>query len=505
MGIAVKLPTKRVKEQKMRINRRTAVALFLSAAFILFSFLYISPPLNTPVLRNRSSDLILKTVKEDGQTINRYEDNNGNLTDAADVGYAVRITEDTGNGRTERYYKETGEPAVNSSGYCGIQYRTDAENRDATIIYLGEDGQPVVTAFGYAIVRRTFDEAGRVITEKYYDAQEEPVQTRNFGAGKIIEYTGAGNTQKATWLNLAGQPVVTGTGYATVVRTDAFDETGGKTIIEFFYDENGQPQLMSKGQYGTIREYAAGGKRDRITYLDADGNPVLSKEGFAIKETTLNPNGVTERYFDAAGEPCALAGGQYGTRTDEQGRVFYLDMNGRDQFSLNTLLYNVSRIVIPSALIMMLFSLVLNKNINWMLLILHIGIICYLTLLNRSRNGEELKSLLQSYRSFFTDAEARAEIIKNIWLFIPLGTILYRLCAKRKILLLPVAFSVLIELLQRLFRVGVCELDDVISNSIGGLLGYLAGVSFSEAGWITYLRQKISRSPIQSRENSSRV
>ena len=37
--------------------------------------------------------------------------------------------------------------------------------------------------------------------------------------------------------------------------------------------------------------------------------------------------------------------------------------------------------------------------------------------------------------------------------------------------LVPAGLSILIELLQYVFKIGHCDIDDVISNTIGGLIG----------------------------------
>ena len=67
-------------------------------------------------------------------------------------------------------------------------------------------------------------------------------------------------------------------------------------------------------------------------------------------------------------------------------------------------------------------------------------------------------------------------VIGNIVGFIPYGFILpliYK--SKRKwwiILLLTMEFSLFIELTQLVLRVGSCDIDDVILNTFGGVLGY---------------------------------
>ena len=70
----------------------------------------------------------------------------------------------------------------------------------------------------------------------------------------------------------------------------------------------------------------------------------------------------------------------------------------------------------------------------------------------------------------------RMEILNNIWLFVPLGTILYRLFPGIYIVFVPILISIAVEVSQYLLGVGLCEVDDVVSNGLGGLIGILVGV-----------------------------
>lgn len=78
------------------------------------------------------------------------------------------------------------------------------------------------------------------------------------------------------------------------------------------------------------------------------------------------------------------------------------------------------------------------------------------------------------------DITVAFQIAVNIAAFIPLGS-MSSLAAKRhgflKGLLCGVAVSVCIEFLQLVLRSGYCEIDDLISNSLGTLIGcVLAGI-----------------------------
>ena len=76
----------------------------------------------------------------------------------------------------------------------------------------------------------------------------------------------------------------------------------------------------------------------------------------------------------------------------------------------------------------------------------------------------------------------RAEVIDNIWLFIPLGAGLYSFCPKRKVLWLPFALTLFIETAQFATGLGLAQTDDVIGNTLGGIIGFLMAGQFKKRG-----------------------
>lgn len=71
---------------------------------------------------------------------------------------------------------------------------------------------------------------------------------------------------------------------------------------------------------------------------------------------------------------------------------------------------------------------------------------------------------------------AASNIIGNIVLFLPLGVYITLLNPSKKIsvnMCLIALTSVIVEIIQFLFKVGVTDIDDVILNTVGGLTGIL--------------------------------
>ena len=80
------------------------------------------------------------------------------------------------------------------------------------------------------------------------------------------------------------------------------------------------------------------------------------------------------------------------------------------------------------------------------------------------------------YRDVLGTSVVIENLIGNIIGFVPFGYILPLIYKnKRKfwlITLLTEEFSLFIELTQLMLRVGSCDIDDIILNTCGGMLGY---------------------------------
>lgn len=136
------------------------------------------------------------------------------------------------------------------------------------------------------------------------------------------------------------------------------------------------------------------------------------------------------------------------------------------------------RITGPAAILIALFLPLIVKRTGCR----HVLLGCvtfallWFTVLNRSAgNGGVNLRLFWSYE-LWHDLQYRYEIIENIIAFVPLGVLLKGSFKKLKawqIVLICCVFSVCIEAAQGIFGLGLCETDDVIDNTLGGLIGVL--------------------------------
>lgn len=457
----------------------TKVAAALLVLLLIISVLFISTPVRSRIPGLHSS-MLKQVTEQEGNTVRTdYVNEDGEITVAADLGYATLLITKNKNTQLEQYYDDQGRPTARYLMDFGVFREYDENGNNIRITHLNAWGRPAAFSGGYAIEEREYNQSGQIITTRYLDADGMPKQTKSYGYGKINEYNDQGYISKITYTDASGQPMMTGQGYAIVCRNyyESDGPESGRAGAEFYFDAAGNPVSLALGQYGVHFEYDKLGRATVRTYLDAEGNPTVTKEGYTtVTRTFRADNSIeTEKYYDLEGKPFAFSEGQYGIKK-EAGQTFYLDENGNEQFNLKRLLYNQSRLVIVFAMAAIAASVCAGKKLNILFLIIYLAAICYMTLLFREneKTGINLR-LFWSYRRILRNSRVRADILKNIWLFIPLGAILYKLCPRCVILLVPVMLSAAIEGVQYITGTGLCELDDIISNSLGGIIGYETG------------------------------
>lgn len=119
-----------------------------------------------------------------------------------------------------------------------------------------------------------------------------------------------------------------------------------------------------------------------------------------------------------------------------------------------------------------------RKVVWWFLLIAYCGFIVWMTLLNRGTVEREFSmEIFWSVKRLFTDKVTGPTVFKqyvmNILFFIPFGFLVMRVIEIRVLLVTAIAaiVSSSIEITQYLTARGFCEIDDVISNTAGAMLG----------------------------------
>lgn len=85
------------------------------------------------------------------------------------------------------------------------------------------------------------------------------------------------------------------------------------------------------------------------------------------------------------------------------------------------------------------------------------------------------------------------EIIQNALAFIPYGLFIHVLWEEKSLLkrFIPIiCTSLIFEVIQFVFAIGASDITDIVSNSLGGIIGIAIAVSISKVsrkGWIKFL------------------
>lgn len=276
------------------------------------------------------------------------------------------------------------------------------------------------------------------------------------------------------YIDSKGQPCkAEGENYTSIEK---YCDKDGRTVFQYYYSM-GEPVAAVNGQYGMSYGYDEQGRITSIVYLNKEGNPANNSQGFAFSNRAYYSDGRLryEYYRDADGNPARLGAGQYGTKYF-RGIAFYSDINGWIKPNLAFFANQCQWfVIIVGILLCMAFSFTRQE---WALPLFasYVLFMAYITLARRNETGNINIIPFWSYMQFFQNASIRYEILNNIWLFVPFGVAVHRF-VKRKTwkesAAAPFFFSAAIEMTQLLFKVGLCEMDDVISNTVGGIIGFV--------------------------------
>ena len=468
-----------------KLKQKSVHALLL--AFVVASILFLLPYASVDYDSGfTSSDLEVKETVEENVTNTSYVNSDGVITDAIDMGYATVQRTRNANGQvTEEFYLDAaGNPVERYGDYYGISY----EYNDGCIVirYLGADKHPMMLGAGYSAIVRTLVD-GKATDDFYYDLNMQPVQCTGGYYGLHREYDEQGLNCAITYLDENGQAVICTSGYTIKMYQRDSD---GTVIGERYFDTEENPVKSSLGQYGELYQRDEQGRISQITYLGADGNPTPTNAGYTVLKRTYHRDGTadTDMYFDANVNPKALSKGQYGIK--RSGKVnLLLDRNGNAMLCVDNLLNGLPCMVVVFGCVVCLLMIVLPKSLSVVLTIVYVAFILYETLMFRESGDARMNFVLFSYAGkFLKEQSVRVGVINNIWLFIPLGTGLYRWFQKKWVLLIPFVMSVAIETTQYITGLGIAEFDDVFGNTMGGWIGVL--VAWMWLSWKMSLKNR---------------
>lgn len=114
----------------------------------------------------------------------------------------------------------------------------------------------------------------------------------------------------------------------------------------------------------------------------------------------------------------------------------------------------------------------------WVGIVVFVVLALYETVFSRLAT-DAYQHNLQPFWSYEVIMNGRKDLIKehylNVAVFIPLGMLLWVVLKQKKwrqVLVFGCAVSLIIEFMQLVMKRGLCELDDVMHNTLGCMIGY---------------------------------
>ena len=409
----------------------------------------------------KSGDLTTQKQKNENVIRIDYVDSAGRITVATDKGYATQV-------ETREYESIDTQPEMQESKGA-LETQESRQKSDvkpahrltcSIITFLDESGQTVALPSGYDEIHRTFNDIGKADTDTYYLNGKQVARKQGYYQ-YARSYNADGKVSTICYMDQDGKPIDTTSGYAEIRRTYE-----GKGHTDMYFDTLGNPAKAGLGQYGQKVE-----KEDDFTittYLDADGNPADTIKGYAIVRKENNKI----LYFDKYGNPVTIGRGQFGVEGDEDGQTVYLNEEGEPIFRIDNFLNTHPVVVLLLGILVTAIAALLKGKWQIAFLLLYVLFIVIMTIAYREFGDSRGQFVaFASFRHLFTNPSVRQNILNNIWLFVPLGAALY--FGKRKWMwVVPSMLSILIESIQYFTGVGLFEIDDMITNGVGGVIGY---------------------------------
>ena len=318
----------------------------------------------------------------------------------------------------------------------------------------------------YASVIKTYDQEGNCILERYFDDHGRPALLSAGHSALRKEYNSNGQWISTTYLDGSLNPVVINRGYASVHRTYTKSD---KVETEMYFDADGLPTLDVYKEYGVRHEYNEDDHESAVINIDATGNAMDNSSHYAISKTTYTSDGKIVMYYNKDGTPAKLSYGHSGYLYKKD-KSICVDQDGRKMFVLRYFLYNSILAVLIIGILLLLLILLSNLPMACILLFLYLAFIAYMTIMDRETGiGAVTWNIPLNYYLFFINRS----MLANIWLFIPFGAILYKLSHIWEIIAFPILLSLLIETSQLVLDIGAFEISDLITNSLGGIVGII--------------------------------
>ncbi len=230
----------------------------------------------------------LQELDEAGRLVKRYYAYGENYRKTADgegIFGCDFAYDDAGNLTEVSYFSSADGMAPGESGGVGtVRYTYNELQRLTSVSFLDGDGLPVNGAEGWATLEYTWHDNHQIAGKSYRDAEGQPALIHGYAS---LENTYDGTTPLGTaYYGPDGQPVLSDEGYASV--TYRINQWGEYASYRY-WDLDGNPVVnASDGTYGK-ELYRTGPDAYYYLYVNADGQPMMTSQGYAYLYVTEDP------------------------------------------------------------------------------------------------------------------------------------------------------------------------------------------------------------------------
>ena len=199
-------------------------------------------------------------------------------------------------------FDEREAPVMVTSGYAKSRYEYDAYGMETARAYFDERNAPVAIRAGWhRRVQKRDGDGGHASEERYYGVDGERAVDQNGCAAFRFSYDSRGNLKKSICLGPHLNPALTANGYSILtLEHDDHDQ-----LVEWrYWDADGKPVLHRDGLHRASAEFDKNGNRTRVTFFDVDGRLAAKEDGYASWTTAyIDDRPVQLRYFNTQGRP----------------------------------------------------------------------------------------------------------------------------------------------------------------------------------------------------------
>ena len=190
-----------------------------------------------------------------------------------------------------------------------VLYDYDSLEQPVSVRYFSQNNIPCVTDEGYHVLKYSYDKLGRIIDQKYEDIFGQPVIIQGGFAGVQYERNYMGNPTRISYYGIDGNLILIPAHYAII--KNSYGRLGTELLSVEYLDTEGNPILSANG-YATC-QYTSNDDLQiiREDYLDTSGQPIMLPSGYASieYEYDINGNRTVFRLLDCNGMPVLGKGG----------------------------------------------------------------------------------------------------------------------------------------------------------------------------------------------------